>query len=45
MVWWEKASSKRIGHPIAVGGLQETEALANTLALERAKAWVDGKEQ
>ena len=43
MVWWEEAPHKHIGHPVAVGGLQATEALANALALERAKAWVDAK--
>lgn len=37
-VLWEEARNKCIGHPIAVSGLQDTEGLANTLALERAKA-------
>ena len=41
MVWWEEGHIS-IGHVIA-GELQDTEALANGVALERAKAWVDAK--
>ena len=41
MVWWEEGHVS-IGHVIA-GELQDTEALANGVALERAKAWVDAK--
>ena len=33
------------GHPISSGELHDTEALANAVALERAKAWVDAKEK
>ena len=36
---------KNIGHPISSEELQDTEALANALALERAKAWVGAKEK
>ena len=42
MVWSKDISN---GHLISSGELQETEALANALALERAKAWVDVKEK
>ena len=42
MVW---SNDKSIGHPISSGELQDTEALANGLVLERAKAWVDVKEK
>jgi hypothetical protein len=41
MVWSKDMS---VGQPIATGELQETEAAANAVALERAKAWVDAKE-
>ena len=43
IVWWDE-EPKKIGHPIASGGLQETEALADSVALEFAKAWVDARE-
>jgi hypothetical protein len=43
MVWWNE-DIKNIGQTIS-GEVQDTEALANAVALERAKAWVDGKEE
>ena len=33
-----------IEYPLAIEALQDTEALANALALECAKAWVDTRE-
>jgi hypothetical protein len=42
MVW---SKDRSIAHPIVTGELQVTEARANALALERAKAWVDAKEE
>jgi hypothetical protein len=42
MVWSKDMS---VEHPIASGDLQVTEAHANAVALERAKAWVDVKEK
>jgi hypothetical protein len=43
MVWWNE-ETKSIGQTIS-GESQDTEALANAVALERAKAWVDAKEK
>ena len=34
-----------VAHTIVTGELQVTEARAKAVALERAKAWVDGKER
>ena len=44
MVWWHE-DDMSIYEPISSGELQDTEALADGLALERAKAWVDSKEE
>jgi hypothetical protein len=43
MVWWNE-ETKSTGQTIS-GESQDTEARANALALERAKAWVDAKEE
>jgi hypothetical protein len=43
MVWWNE-DIKNIGQTIS-GESQDTEALANAVALEQAKAWVDAKEE
>ena len=42
---WRNEEQKNVGHPIPSGELQDTEARANAVALERAKAWVDAKEE
>lgn len=39
---WSKDMS--LGLPIGSGELQDTEARAKAIALERAKAWVDARE-
>jgi hypothetical protein len=44
IVWWDE-EFKKIGYPIVTGELHVTEARAKAVALERAKAWVDAKEQ
>jgi hypothetical protein len=44
MVWWQEDNMSTY-EPISSGELQDTEALADSLVLERAKAWVDAKEQ
>ena len=44
IVWWNE-EDRKIGHPIASAELQDTEALADAVALKRAKAWVDAREQ
>jgi hypothetical protein len=44
MVWWEKDQAI-IAHPISSEELQDTQDLANAVALEHAKAWVDAKEE
>jgi hypothetical protein len=44
MVCW-KEEDMSVGHPIGSGELQDTEAEANAVALERAKAWVDVQEK
>jgi hypothetical protein len=44
MVGWQEHHIS-IGHPISSGELQDTEILANALALERAKAWVGAQEE
>ena len=44
MVWWQEDNTSTY-EPISSGELQDTEALADALILERAKAWVDGKEE
>jgi hypothetical protein len=41
MVRWEEGHIS-IGHVIT-GELQDTEALANAVALEQAKAWMEAK--
>jgi hypothetical protein len=41
MVW---SKDKSVVHTIVTGELQVTEARANAVLLERAKAWVDAKE-
>ena len=38
------SKDKTVAHPIVTGELQVTEAGAKAVALERAKAWVDAKE-
>jgi hypothetical protein len=43
MVWWQEDNMSTY-EPISSGKLQDTEALADALVLERAKAWVDAKE-
>ena len=43
MVWWNE-DIKNIGQTISAE-LQDTEALANAVALERAKVWVDAREK
>jgi hypothetical protein len=42
MVWSKNMS---VAHTIVTGELQVTEARAKAVALERAKAWVDEKEE
>lgn len=44
MVWWQE-DHMSIYEPISSGELQDTEALADALILERAKAWVDAKKE
>ena len=44
MVWWQE-DHMSVYEPISNGELQDTEALADAVALERAKAWVDGKKK
>lgn len=41
---WYKDGELSIGHPLAIEALQDTEALANAVALEVAKSWVDARE-
>jgi hypothetical protein len=42
---WSQEDNMSSYEPIFSGELQDSEALADALALERAKMWVDGKEQ
>ena len=42
---WSQEDNRSSYEPIFSGELQDSEALADALALERAKMWVDGKEQ
>jgi len=44
MVWWQEEITSAY-EPISSEELQDTEALADALVLERAKAWVDAQEQ
>ena len=41
---WYNDGELSIGHPLAIEALQDTEALANAVALEVAKSWVDARE-
>jgi hypothetical protein len=41
---WYKDGELSIGHPLAIEALQDTEAEANVVALECAKAWVEARE-
>jgi hypothetical protein len=42
---WSQEDDMSSYEPISSGELQDTEALADALILERAKAWVDAKKQ
>lgn len=42
---WQKQDTLNVGHPISSAEWQDTKALAHAVALERAKAWVDAKEE
>lgn len=44
MVWWQEDNMSNY-EPISSGELQYTEARADALVLQRAKAWVDAREQ
>ena len=45
MVWWQEDNNTSTYEPISSGELQYTEARADALVLQRAKAWVDAREQ
>lgn len=42
---WQKQDTLNVGHPISSAEWQDTKALAHAVALERAKVWVDAKEE
>jgi hypothetical protein len=42
---WSQEDNMSSYEPIYSGELQDSEALADAFVLERAKAWVDAKEQ
>lgn len=44
MVWWQE-DNMAIADPIASGELQDTEAVADAVALKLAQHWVDAKEE
>ena len=44
MVWWQEDNMSNY-EPISSRELQDTEARADALILQRAKAWVDAREQ
>ena len=45
MVWWQERQYRSTEYPISSGELQDSEILANALAFDHSKAWVDANDE